>query len=621
VSGVGSLRPLTATGAEVDRGESLQLVETLRAMRQGARDAAFWERYCAGLTRLCRAQGVMVVQRDATADGWSTVFAQVVPNGPLAAELGEAIEDLAGRAAEQGTAWRPARGGGALAAVAIPQTGAQSLILLELSARERARINELLIRALLVADVPVASEHAVVQPASGGDEWVMLMDIVARVMQEKQFGAAALQLVNLLAATLRCEQVALGWREHGITKVLAISHLDRFEDKTEVIQLLESALEEAADQRVDIDYPQTGEGNTVTLAHERLQSRVGFGSMTTLVMGPDGDEDEPVLTLLLARESRLQERQLHGVLVVCHLLRPWLLEQQERSRWVGRRWLRSGQQLARLAFNPKSPVRNITAGVLVLLLAFVLFGSWPYRIEASGELATDSVQLISAPFDGFLATTSKSLGDPVEEGEVMARLDVRDLQLQIADLQSELQRNLAEADRARALDQIADTAVAQARAEQAAARLDRARFQLSQSEIRAPFAGVVVEGDRKELAGTPVRQGDKLFRMVRSEDLYAVIHVSERDIRDVPENAQWRLRLLGQPNLEIQFEIANIVPVAKVVNGQGNRFTVRVALQSPPESGWRPGMSGLALIDAGSRPIIWIWTHKAIDAVRLWLWW
>jgi hypothetical protein len=58
-----------------------------------------------------------------------------------------------------------------------------------------------------------------------------------------------------------------------------------------------------------------------------------------------------------------------------------------------------------------------------------------------------------------------------------------------------------------------------------------------------------------------------------------------------------------------------------VVNGQGNRFTVRVALQSPPESWWRPGMSGLALIDAGSRPIIWIWTHKAIDAVRLWLWW
>lgn len=32
-------------------------------------------------------------------------------------------------------------------------------------------------------------------------------------------------------------------------------------------------------------------------------------------------------------------------------------------------------------------------------------------------------------------------------------------------------------------------------------------------------------------------------------------------------------------------------------------------------------MSGLALIDAGSRPIIWIWTHKAIDAVRLWLGW
>jgi hypothetical protein len=32
-------------------------------------------------------------------------------------------------------------------------------------------------------------------------------------------------------------------------------------------------------------------------------------------------------------------------------------------------------------------------------------------------------------------------------------------------------------------------------------------------------------------------------------------------------------------------------------------------------------MTGLAQIDVGHRRILWIWTHRVIDSVRLWLWW
>ncbi len=611
--------------ADGDRPDTKALVETLRAMRTMPRNATFWDRYGAGLSQLCRAQGVLIVRRDAPGRTWTVLCARAVPDGALDSDGTFALaQDLSDRAASQSVAWLPF-GGVLIAAVVIPQPGMETLVLLEFPARERSRINELLVRALLVADLPVtvqAEVPAVSDPVQGDS--VMLMDIVVRVMQERQFGAAALQLVNLLAAFLHCEQVALGWRDGGVSRVLAVSHIDRFENKTEVVQLLEAVFDEAVDQRVDIQFPLSSPTNDVTVANERLQRRVGFGHMTTLVIGDDSDDSddsEPVMTVFLACNPAMDAQQLHGVSVIAHLLRPWLLEQQERSRWWGQRLLRSAKRRVAEMVNPKFPARNISAVVLSLLLAGVVFGSWPYRIEAAGELATDSVQVISAPFDGFLAQTARNLGDSVEENQVLARLDVRDLHLQIADLQSELQRNLAEADRARALDQVADTAVAEARARQAQARLDRAQYQLDQSEIKAPFSGVIVEGERQELAGTPVRQGDKLFRLARTEALYAVIHVSERDIRDVPPGAQGRLRLLAQPNREISFRIETIVPVAKAVGGQGNRFTVRVALDTPAEAWWRPGMSGLALIDAGPRRIIWIWTHKAVDAVRLWLWW
>jgi hypothetical protein len=118
-------------------------------------------------------------------------------------------------------------------------------------------------------------------------------------------------------------------------------------------------------------------------------------------------EAEPVITVCLASNPAPDAQQLHGVSVIAHLLRPWLLKQQERSRWWGQRLLRAAKRQGAELVNPKSPVRNISAAVLSLLLAGVVFGTWPYRIEAAGELSTDSVQVISAPFHGFLAQLAR----------------------------------------------------------------------------------------------------------------------------------------------------------------------------------------------------------------------
>jgi hypothetical protein len=132
---------------------------------------------------------------------------------------------------------------------------------------------------------------------------------------------------------------------------------------------------------------------------------------------------------------------------------------------------------------------------------------------------------------------------------------------------------------------------------------------------------VVVEGERKELAGTPVRQGDKLFRLARIEGLYAVVYVSERDVRELPAQATGHLRLLSQPDREIGFRVTQVVPIAQARGPQGGQIQLRVALDQAPQPWWRPGMTGLAQIDAGERRILWIWTHRLVDTLRLKLWW
>lgn len=642
--------------------DAQQVLDSLRALRGAPQDAAFWNRLAVCLTLLCRARGVMLLRGRAGAP-WQVLGASAPADSLLASNTAQLLAELAPRALAQGQAHAPQASGDVVAAVRLLAAEGPTLALLQIGARERAGINEWLLRAQLVADVPAPPAGALAPLAGAGEggdagpgtalaapspQLVGLLDLVARVMQESEFGAAALALVNLLAVETGCDQVVLGVHEGHGARVLAISHIDRFERNAEQVQLLEAALDEAFDQGVDIVYPSLSgsapgaaataddhgsavdaddaaaaaiDTGVVTLCHDRLARSVGHGHLATLLL-EGGDAEAPRLALLLGRrESALAPERLQQVSVALHLLRPWLAERREqslgrlqRSALLARRRLREWTQPGR------SGRLWLGGGAALLLLALAL-GRWPYHIEATAELTTDRIQVISAPFDGYLGQVPATLGDVVGQGAVLARLDTRELQLQATDLAAELARYQAEADRTRALGQTAEMQVAVARAVQAQARLDRVQLQLAQASVAAPFAGVIVEGERKELAGAPVRQGDKLFRLARVEGLYAVIHVPERDMRELPANARGAMRLLGQPGSDIGFTVEAVVPVAQVRGTAGSQFALKVKLDRAAEPWWRPGMSGLALVEAGNRPILWIWTHRLIDQLRLWLWW
>lgn len=632
--------------------DAQQVLDSLRALRGAPQDAAFWNRLAVCLTLLCRARGVVVLRGRGGAP-WQVLGSSASADSLLATQTAALLAELAPRALAQGQAHLPQAGGDVVAAVRLVAAEGPTLALLQIAARDRAGLNEWLLRAQLVADLPAAPPLALATTAAGPGaalavvppQLVGLLDLVARVMQEPEFGAAALALVNLLAVETGCDQVVLGVHDGHCARALAISHIDRFERNAENVQLLEAALDEAFDQGVDIVYPPPaavpGDGaadspghdapaadvalhrdtGLVTLCHDQLARAVGHAHLTTLVL--DGGEPEaPRLALLLGRrDSALSADRLQQVSVALHLLRPWLADRRERALGPWDRLALGARRRVRRWTQPGQGSGLWLGGAAALLLVALALGRWPYRIEATAELTTDRIQVISAPFDGYLGQVSANLGDRVAAGAPLARLDTRELQLQAADLSAELARYQAEADRSRALAQTAETQVAAARAAQARARLQRVQLQLAQAQVSAPFDGVIVEGERKDLAGAPVRQGDRLFRLARVEDLYAVIHVPERDMRELPPQARGTLRLLGQPGRDIPFSVEAMVPVAQVRGTQGSQFALKVRLEETVEPWWRPGMSGLAQVDVGDRAILWIWTHRLVDQLRLWFWW
>lgn len=612
------LRPVPAGSAGMDAD---QLLAMLHALRSQERDADFWNQLALCLATLCRARSVVIAQRDPEAEAeeqWVLLAGQAPPEGILANRWQSILQELSQRADSRGFGVSP-QSGAALVAVRVGGTELPSMALLEIPERERAQLNELILRARLAADLP--PEGAVAAATQGGsNDLLSLLDLMVQVMRESRFGPAALALVNGLSAQLGSTQVALGWSEAGYVRTQAISHLDRFERKTENVQLLEAVFEEALDQEIDIDYPDDTSSGAVLVAHSRFCRVLGYPRAMTLCLRRE--EREPEAAVLLAGDAdQFDPRAISQAGFVLQLLLPWLADLRKRDRWFGVRWWHDTRdQLGKLVgFDHVG--KKLVAIVLGAVLLYGLFGSWPHRISADAELMTDSTRLISAPFDGFFDDVLASAGDEVQAGAVLGTLDVQDLYLQESEIRADMRRYEAEADRARAAGQMADVEIARARRAQAEARLDRVLHQLSQARLEAPFNGIVVEGERRDLLGMPLRQGDSLFRLARIEGLYAMVHVSERDIRYIEPNATGELRLLSRPDLKIPFTLETLVPVAQVRGQDGNHFMLKVRLEQEPADWWRPGMNGTARVDAGRQNILWLMTHRLMDTLRMWLWW
>jgi hypothetical protein len=645
---VTAIRP----GREMD---ARQLIEALHALRREAAAVDYWPRFCALAAPLARARLALVVTREAAGEVWQLRASSLPDVGELTPLWRETLASMAERALENGFAYAPVReelGGGRLyAAVRLGERDDNLLLLLVIPEQERARLNELLLRVQLVADLPpqdttarpaaAASDSASVpgqalalaatpvasgtaqpeQSARADDaDLTELLDLSTLVMQERKYGAAGMALVNGVMSRLGCALVALGWRQDGYVKIEAISHLDRFERKTEYVNLLEGACEEAADQECDIVYA-GGEpdASLVIQAHARLQRALGYRQICTLPVHVDGDVPKAVL-LLAMEHAELTPRTLSHLHLSLGLILPWLLTLRDSDRWWGARLgLWSRRHLAAL-LGPERPLVKVFSLVIAGLLMYGLLGVKVYRIDATSQLGTDSTRLISATYDGFLNQVNVTSGDSVKQGALLAALDTRELIQQEIETLADMQRFRAEATKARASQNLADAEIAGRRLAQVEARLKRIRYSLAQSQVYAPFDGVVVEGERKDLLGAPVKKGDRLFRVARIEGLYVVLHVPESEIRYVAQKARGELSLLARPDTRIAFEVETLMPVAQVKGQDGNHFVIKARLLRPPEPWWRPGMSGVARIDAGEHNVAWIYTHKAIDALRMKLW-
>ena len=551
---------------------------------------------------------------------WSTDQRRCSFSEPLSAEF----TALAEKCLQEGSASTSIRASSEMIALGLAldeKAGKQaSVAIFFVEAATSVNVDEILRRLCLIADTPAIyhRERAARQVQKDLACFSDVLDMLLLLNAETRFLAAAMTLVNETAARYQCVRVSLGWCDNGYVRLQSISHMERFERKMDIVTNLEAAMEEALDQDEEILWPCFDANGAVARDHETYVKKQQAEHLISL---PLRLNDQPLGVLTCEREDTafieddVRSLRILGDQVACRLA-----ELKQRDRWFGVK-LKDGicKQVSGL-LGVEHTLAKLVGLLICALVFFAIIVKLPYRVEAAFILRSEDVRQVSAPFDGYIDTVQVKIGQQIEQGDRLLLLDTSDLLLEESAALANQVRFLREGEKARALNKLIEMKIAQARADQAQAQLELIRHRLSQAQVRSPIMGIIVEGDLEELRGAPVSKGDILFKVARHENLFVELKINENDIHELSEGQSGKIAFVSRPQLKYPFKIIQIDPVA-LPGDAGNIFNARGKNLEASVDWWRPGMSGIAKLDVGSRKIIWIISHRTIDFLQMLMWW
>lgn len=431
-------------------------------------------------------------------------------------------------------------------------------------------------------------------PAAAGDfrAWDLLRGALAARSLEDAARAAATEL----AQALGCELVGVAGKGAGGARLLALSHTAWFDPRQEMPRAIEAALADAL------------------AGGAALERDIAGASMLCLPAGG----------FAFAFQSRapLEAEVRRRAEAAISLLAPILELQRGNAEPLARKALDRGKAAAARWVGPGAGLRRIGVAAAALIAVALVFAEGGFRAAGNATLEGSVRRAMTAPFDGFVAASHARAGDLVKKDAPIATLDDRDIRLervraasQYAQYARQIQESLAKHDRSQ-------VQILQAQQAQAEAQMQLTDEQLKRARLTAPFDGLVVSGDLSQAIGGSVKKGEKLFEIAPLAGYRVAIQVDETEIAAVRPGQKGTLLLAAITERSFPMTVTSVTPVAQVRDGR-NAFRVEAALDEAGAAEFarlRPGMEGVAKIEAGSRNLVWIWTHRFTNWARLQLW-
>jgi len=209
-------------------------------------------------------------------------------------------------------------------------------------------------------------------------------------------------------------------------------------------------------------------------------------------------------------------------------------------------------------------------------------------ISATANLVAENQVDVIAEWEGRLDRLEVEEGDRAAKGQVLARLDSTDAEINLQKAEVRAKNAQLKFERAKSLseqqllspEEFDKVGLEHDLAQQ---ELAEAEWRLDKTFIRAPFAGIVTR--RMTQLGQHVRPGDQLFTITDFEPLVARIYLPEKDVLALEEGRDVKITLKADESIDVGGRIRQISPVVDTGTG-----TVKVTVEAVnPPSKVRPG--------------------------------
>ncbi len=432
------------------------------------------------------------------------------------------------------------------------------------------------------------------------------LDLLRTVEAAETFRSATVSMVNALREHLQVHGIVLGFVKGptGRCRVESISGLAEFDSSSNRTQMLEDSLDECLTrERLTIAPTDDSQNRDTLLAHEKLRNEL---QVERIVSHPLQTGDGETIGVWLAIEESINPRSDQ----VASLLR------------VAAPRVAEGLALARRAdsslFGSRSRSKNrsrwfTTALIVVAAITAIMFIPVPYRIHCECAAEPEVRRFIVAPNEGLIEKTFVEPGDVVKSGQLLARMDGRDVRWELAGLAAEKEKARKDHDTSLIGGDAADAQRANLELKRIEAREQVLIRQRDQLELSSPIEGIVLDGHLDRVENAPVTIGQALYEVAPLSPVSVEVAITGEEYANVRSGYEVTVRFDGVDD-EFTGTIDRIHPRSEVRDGD-NVFIAEVALDNADEK-LRPGMSGYARIKGQTRSLGWNLFHKPWEHLR-----
>lgn len=384
-------------------------------------------------------------------------------------------------------------------------------------------------------------------------------------------------------------------------RIVALSDVSSLDRQTPQARLLQKGIDECILRGVPLGWPEI-DAQLVhgSLILEEIGRSTGSAQVMALPLTIAGSGPQIVLLLswkTVADRNGVQQ-SLSGFAPVLAGILP-CLDKPGGRQINGQKIKNTGSH-----WTLQNKVTTAVAACLILLLLIPV----PYRPAAEAIVQPKVTRFIVSRYDGLLIEARVRPGDRVKKGDMLARLDGRETELELASLQAELDKAKKMFDQATALGNTPAAQVAHLDILRYEQQLTRLRERLNHLVLTSPVTGMVLTGDLQRAEGSPVSRGQTLFEVAPLGQMEIEVAIDEQDIAQVPKNSLVTVRFDAYRNTSWKKKFQRIEPRARIRNNK-NVF-IGILEFNNPQKQLHPGMRGTAKIHAGTKLLGWIVFRK-----------